>query len=274
MDLRRLNWIYITFKGGFLRIYMDLFELHVFALIHMDLHVSSRFTEDLCGTRIYMDLHRFGKDFSDYGLGGRADCGHKLWPLYKYHAQSLGRAGWQDGGWLDGWMAGWLDAGGGHHHCNLARSTLRRVGGFGHSPLEGILLLRTPVHSKGFLNMSGWTLFTSVFVCMCVHIVRFQEQSDCVKAVHRMAFMNLSVWGCCAHVHLQFVHVCKCMCSSCLCVYVCVHACACVCLCFSCFSCVSVCLCVYVRVCSYAHVIVCTCACVHSRRKTGNSTCK
>ena len=44
-------------------------------------------------------------------------------------------AGWCLAGWLDGWMAGWkapwmagwLD--GGHHSCNLARSSSRRVGG-------------------------------------------------------------------------------------------------------------------------------------------------
>ena len=47
-----------------------------------------------------------------------AACGHKLWPLYKYTAQSLELAGWQDGGWLP-WMVGWLDGGGGHHSCDL-----------------------------------------------------------------------------------------------------------------------------------------------------------
>ena len=67
------------------------------------------------------------------GLGGWATCG-PLWrkavaPI-QYHAQSLWLAGWM-AGWLDGWLAGWMNGGGRHHHCNLARSTPRRVGGFG-----------------------------------------------------------------------------------------------------------------------------------------------
>ena len=89
-----------------------------------------------------MDLHAFGTDFSDAGAwvpGGLwravATCGG-LWqqavaPIY-YHPQALRLAGWLDGwmaGWLDGRLAGWLDRGGGHHSCNLARSTPRRVGG-------------------------------------------------------------------------------------------------------------------------------------------------
>ena len=87
---------------------MDFIDLHVFTRIYMDLEGISLIQE----------------------LGCPATCGGKLWPLYN---TMLGPWGFQAGrmvaGWLDSWLAGRLDGGGGHHGCNLARSTPRRVGG-------------------------------------------------------------------------------------------------------------------------------------------------
>ena len=72
-----------------------------------------------------MDLHGFGRDFSDSGAwvpdplwrpvagcGGlwRAvaeSCGPYILPCSVLGACRL--AGWCLAGWLDGWMAGWLD---------------------------------------------------------------------------------------------------------------------------------------------------------------------
>ena len=101
--------------------------------------------------RIYLDLFGFGRDFSDSGAWvpdplwravagcgalwrAVAPCGGKLWLLYTTMlgpwSLQAGRmvsgrlAGWLDGwmaGWRADWMAGWLD--GGHHSCNLARSS-------------------------------------------------------------------------------------------------------------------------------------------------------
>ena len=94
-----------------------------------------------------MVLHRFERYFSVSGhwvpsnlwravagCGGLwrpvAGCGGKLWPLYTTMLGPRGlQAAWM-AGCLDGRLAGWLDGGGGHHHCNLALSSSRRVGGF------------------------------------------------------------------------------------------------------------------------------------------------
>ena len=99
-----------------------------------------------------MDLHNFLWIYMD--LGGISvilglDAGMSCGSLWRAVAESCGPfilpysvlgacrlAGWCLAGWLDGWMAGWkapwmagwLD--GGHHSCNLARSSSRRVGGF------------------------------------------------------------------------------------------------------------------------------------------------
>ena len=77
---------------------------------------------------IYMDLHRFGRDFRDSGAlvpgslwRAVAACGSKLWPLHIPCSVLVACR-----------LAGWLDGGGGHHSCNLARSTPRRVGGYIH----------------------------------------------------------------------------------------------------------------------------------------------
>ena len=69
--------------------------------------------------QVYMDLHGFGKHFSDSGAWVPdplwqpvAGCGGKLWPLYTTMLGPWGlQAGWMVSGrmavWLDGWMAGW-----------------------------------------------------------------------------------------------------------------------------------------------------------------------
>ena len=135
MDLGGSTWLYIYFDGfhGFTRIYMD---LHVTTWIHIDLHGF------LCIYIDYMYLGGFTWICMDLegismvsGLGGRATCG----ALWRAVAASGGPcrltslvhgAGWLAGRWLAGcWMTGWLDGGGGHHRCNLARSMPRRVGG-------------------------------------------------------------------------------------------------------------------------------------------------
>ena len=91
---------------------------------------------------IYMDLEGISVI---QGLGGPAATGPLWQEAVALDNTMLSPWGWQDGGWLDGWMAGWLDGGGRHHrHCNLARSTPRRVGGFFRGPmLEKVIAFLT-----------------------------------------------------------------------------------------------------------------------------------
>ena len=74
-------------------------DFQVFAWVYMDL---KRICIDLKGISVIQEL---GCPAACGGLWRPvAACGRKLWPLYN---AMLRGEGWQDGGWLDGCMAGW-----------------------------------------------------------------------------------------------------------------------------------------------------------------------
>ena len=126
MDLFGFGWIYIVFDG-FIWIYMIWKGFQRFWGLDAGI---------LCGS-LWRPVEPCGSLWQPVA----ESCGPYILPCSVLGACRL--AGWCLAGWLDGWMAGWLDgwmagwkagwmAGwldGGHHSCNLARSSSRRVGG-------------------------------------------------------------------------------------------------------------------------------------------------
>ena len=122
--------------------------------------------------------------------------------------------------------------------------------------------------------LEGFSGFSCVCVCMCVHVCLCMCVFVCVCVclcvcacvfVHTCVcmFVRVFVRACvCMCVH---VCVCACMCVHvCACVCLCVHVCACLCVCLCMDVCACLCVCLCVRVCMFVRVCLCmhVCACL------------